>query len=183
MSLNAAALRLMAEKGLSAHDIVEIAEAIEAAKPRSTGAERQARYRQNKKARDVTRDVTRDASPLRDHAPNERDNLTPTRVEKPSPKGEVKKFPAPAGVTDEQWAAFRKQRKKALNDHSYALLCKKLVKLAEDGWPPGEMIDLAIERGWETVFAPRNFGNERPGEDPTTAAVRRIIGSEFSAHA
>jgi hypothetical protein len=68
-------------------------------------------------------------------------------------------FPPPLGVTAEQWQAFRKQRKKPINDRSYTLLCNKLVGLAEAGWPPGEMIDLAIERGWETVFEPRSQAN------------------------
>lgn len=71
-------------------------------------------------------------------------------------------FPPPDGVTDEQWAAFRKQRKKALNDRSYTLLVNKLIQLATEGHDPGLLIDLAIERGWETVFAPRTFGNEKP---------------------
>lgn len=58
MSLSAAAIRMMAEKGLSGMDIAEIAEANEPA--RSTGAVRQKRYRDSKKRneRDVTRDVT-----------------------------------------------------------------------------------------------------------------------------
>jgi hypothetical protein len=70
MSFNAASLKLMAEKGLSAHDIAEIAAAAEG--PRSAGAERQARYRERKRERDVTRDVTSDCNGF----PNERDNLT-----------------------------------------------------------------------------------------------------------
>lgn len=44
MSLTAAAIRLMAEKGLSANDIADIAEAMTPA--RSSNAERQARYRE-----------------------------------------------------------------------------------------------------------------------------------------
>lgn len=68
-------------------------------------------------------------------------------------------YPCPEGVSDEQWAAFRDQRKKKLNPRSYLLLCNKLIALAEDGWPPGEMIDLAIERGWETVFKPKDQPN------------------------
>jgi hypothetical protein len=69
VSLSAAAIRMMADKGLSGQDIADIAEANEPA--RSSGAVRQKRYRDNKRnERDVTRDVT--------PPPNERDNLTPT---------------------------------------------------------------------------------------------------------
>ena len=54
MSLSAAAIRTLADKGLSASDIADVAEANEPT--RSTAAIRQKRYRDNK--RDVTRDVT-----------------------------------------------------------------------------------------------------------------------------
>lgn len=54
MSLTASAIRMLAEKGLSALDIAEIAEANEP--KRTAGADRQKRYRDNK--RDVTRNVT-----------------------------------------------------------------------------------------------------------------------------
>jgi hypothetical protein len=66
-------------------------------------------------------------------------------------------YPPPEGVTEEQWEAFRKQRKKALNERSYALLSNKLAELSGQGHKPGALIDLAIERGWETVFPPRDF--------------------------
>jgi len=58
MNLNAAALRLMAEKGLTLSDVAEIVAANEA-KSDTTAAERQRRCRANKKGvshRDVTRD-------------------------------------------------------------------------------------------------------------------------------
>jgi hypothetical protein len=62
VSFNAASLKLMAEKGLSLDDVIEIAAAMEA---RSKAAERQSRYRHRKKARDVTDDdVTRDVTPV-----------------------------------------------------------------------------------------------------------------------
>lgn len=60
MSLNAATIRLMIAKGLSAEDIADIAESMEVtADNRSSAAKRQARYRNAKRnERDVTRDVT-----------------------------------------------------------------------------------------------------------------------------
>lgn len=64
MSLNAAALRIMQEKGLTLDDVVEIAAAMEVRKD-NTGAERQQRYRDRKS---VTRHVTRDEKPV---PPNE----------------------------------------------------------------------------------------------------------------
>lgn len=78
------------------------------------------------------------------------------------------KFAPPPNVSKDQWAAFRAQRKKPINERSYTLLCNKLLKLSEDGWPPGDMIDLAIERGWETVFAPRTQNHGHSASNVTS---------------
>jgi hypothetical protein len=110
--------------------------------------------------------------PVAESAPKPSVTVISSEAKASSPRA---RFCAPHGVSDEQWAAFRKQRKKPINERSYILLCNKLSKLAEDGWPPGDMIDLAIERGWETVFAPRTFANEQPHTAPTTAALQRIL--------
>jgi hypothetical protein len=174
-------------------EVLAAAWKAEIAQQEQTAQERRARDAERQRRHRESRDVTVTNAVSTDPSPNERDILTPTREGKTEPKGSSKSliveekrkavasclriaFPAPVGVTDEQWSAFRKQRKKALNDRSYVLLCNKLTELADAGWPPGEMIDLAIERGWETVFAPRNFGNERTDRDPTTVALERLIG-------
>jgi hypothetical protein len=88
-------------------------------------------------------------------------------------------WPIPNGVSAEQWDAFCRQRKKALNPRAYELLTGKLVALARDGWPPGDLIDLAIERGWETVFEPKDHRNgNRPATDPLTAAIEASRAAE-----
>lgn len=79
MSLTAAAIRLLAEKGLSALEIAEVAEAMQPT--RSPNAERQARYRENKKAKTAKRNVTRNVTP-----PNDIYSNPPVS---PSPNGEV----------------------------------------------------------------------------------------------
>ena len=71
-------------------------------------------------------------------------------------------MPPPAGVTAAQWAGFlehRKAKRQTLTHRAYELLCTKLTKFAEDGWPPGELIDDAVDRGWLTVFPPRTNPN------------------------
>lgn len=65
------------------------------------------------------------------------------------------RFPPPAGVSPEQWRSFCQQRRKALNDRAYKMLCDKLADLASAGQEPGKMVDAAIERGWETFWPPR----------------------------
>jgi hypothetical protein len=60
--MNTAALKKMAEFGLTIEQAIEVLEAIGAVE-RSSGAERQARYRQRRNAaRNVTGDVTGDVT-------------------------------------------------------------------------------------------------------------------------
>lgn len=78
MSLNAASLRILKDKGLSFDDVVELAEAMES---RSPAAVRQARHRDKK--RNVTRDVT---PPLNESiskppSPDISNEISPTPVE------------------------------------------------------------------------------------------------------
>jgi hypothetical protein len=85
LNLSAAALRLMAEKGLSLCDVAEIVAANETRDP--TNAQRQARHRA-KRAQSNGVTVT-GVTP--DIGSNDRDILTSHESKIPSPKGEVKK--------------------------------------------------------------------------------------------
>lgn len=66
MSLTAAAIRILADRGLSATDIADVAEAQSAAP--SSGAERQRRYRANKAEASLS-DVTSDVTPAPPNGP------------------------------------------------------------------------------------------------------------------
>jgi hypothetical protein len=158
-------------------EVLAAAWKAEIAKQEAAAAERRARdadrQRRHRESRDVTaghgdiEDAPLEVSP---HTPLPKTPVLSAPLNPPEILEEKREaiatclkvaFPPPAGVNDEQWAAFRGQRKKKLNPRSYLLLCNKLAKLAEDGWPPGDLIDLAIERGWETVFEPRDEGHGR----------------------
>lgn len=75
MSINAAALKLMRDKGLSLDDVVEIAEALEVRRD-PTAADRKQRQREREKAdRDMSqRDVTRDNKEKSPTPPKEKTN-------------------------------------------------------------------------------------------------------------
>lgn len=82
MSLTAAALRLLAAKGLTFDEIVAVAEANSEGPAKSSAATRQARYRARKQSERVTRDVTRDATQTVTDDVTNRNNVTPlARVE------------------------------------------------------------------------------------------------------
>jgi hypothetical protein len=208
MSLIATAVKHMMAAGMDADAICAAVADMEASiDTRSTAAQRQARYRErNKASQSVTQrnDVTINPSPLIPPLKAPPDPLKITPPISPHPvvedardpleilfdvvsviAGDVgKRLPAPVGVSRDQWKAFRKQRKKPLTDRAYLMICKKLSALAEDGWPPGEMIDLAIERGWETVFEPKEQGNGKstyrggPAPDPTLALLRAAMQAQ-----
>jgi hypothetical protein len=64
--MNAAALKMLADKGFSPQEMVEFAQLIESGPDRSKAAARQARYRQRQQenvTNDVTNDVTRNVTP------------------------------------------------------------------------------------------------------------------------
>jgi hypothetical protein len=65
MSLNAAAIQFLLDKGLTGDDLLALARALESEKKQSAAAKRQARYREknaDKKAEGVTSDVTSDVT-------------------------------------------------------------------------------------------------------------------------
>jgi len=89
MTITAAAVRLMAEKGLSAIDIAEIMEAM--APTRTVNAERQARYRERRKEARNDSNVTRNVTPPNDIYSNPPE-LSPSEAKASlAPKGKTRK--------------------------------------------------------------------------------------------
>jgi hypothetical protein len=171
MSFTAAALKLLADRGLTAHEIAEIAAANET--PVISAYEKRKAYDRQRKAEKRAENKSGGMSGGNppDPAPNEIDILTPTRETKTEPKGSSKSpvqreklaaigtclkaaYPAPMGVTEEVWIDFLqspKRCKAGMSKTAYAGICNNLTELAEHGFPPGEMLALAVERGWVTV--------------------------------
>jgi hypothetical protein len=190
--MSAASLaRRMADAGASAELIAIAIEEMEALElslnaRRIADRDRKRSQRERRKTANVTGQSEDSHGTVTDQVSlDKKDPQTPKELN-PSRVCEARaRFAPPDGVSDEQWAAFRKQRKKPINERSYALLTNKLQSLAEAGWPPGEMIDLAIERGWETVFEPRNdngrwkpLGRHQPadGLSSTARAALQVFG-------
>lgn len=152
MNFNAAALKLMADKGLTAHDIAEIALANEK-RADPTAAERKRRQRTKDKSQRV---VTRDSPP------NDKDILTPqVQVSEPSGSSpEPRPWALPLGVSLQVWTDFRANRKrkrlgetptawKAFNDDL------RRVSL-QTGIPPPKLIEMCAAKGWGGIYDPRN---------------------------
>ena len=100
-----------------------------------------------------------------------------------------KAFAAPDGVSDQVWSDFLnspKRRKAGMSDTAYAGILRNLRCLSEHGFPPGEMIALAVERGWTTVKLdwvqndrrPHTLGRNQPndGLSETARAAIAVFG-------
>lgn len=148
---------------------------------RAKNAERQARWKANNKpAGNVTNvnDVTSVTEADNPPSPDKETSPTPPKEINPSaPEGgdalprKAGGFRAPAGVTNDTWIAFCAQRKKPVTRIAYDRMLKTIGEAAEVGWPPGELFERAVERGYETIFTPtekRNVqhrpANDRPAE-------------------
>lgn len=86
----------------------------------------------------------------------------PTEARRPT---KADKFPPPDGVADQAWRDFLaspKRRKAGMTDTAYSAIVRNLKLCAEHGFPPGEAVVTAVERGWTTVKL-EWLENERDG--------------------
>lgn len=200
MSLTAAAIRLLAEKGLSALDIAELAEVLDTPKGRSSAAERQARYRARQKAQDscgdVTGDVTGDANNVTEAPlslpPNENNSNPPTHTPgTQTPARKADPFPMPVWCRDPQhWSdlkANRKAKKLANTATAHRQFVAAVERMATDEWPPGRLLEAIAAKGWGGAHDPRddrNPGNDRRNSQPAKQGTRTIaerVASRLSA--
>lgn len=168
MSFNVAMLEAMQAEGLDLDACIRV---LRAGEKRSdpTAAERKRRQRSRDKSR---RDVTRDP-------PND-NTLTP----RSEPKGSShNQFPPPDGVPESIWTDFLKspkRRKAGMNATAYAGITSNLKTLAEHGFPPGDMIALAVERGWVTVkleWVKNNDGQRHSSHSGKSAAAYAMLNA------
>jgi len=197
--LNAASIRMMAEKGLTALDIAEIAEAM-AVRGDRTAAERQQRRRDKAKAeRDASRDdVTRDENPSPDKSPPHPQKLTPNpcvrgararggyhrlpedwRPTRPLPPGtRAKADQWPPGALEDELAALHRWAANAGDAEGRGR--KRDWDKAWVNW---------IERRHDEHFRRTGSGSggggrhrARDGLSPTTRAADRVFGSADAGH-
>lgn len=98
-------------------------------------------------------DISPKESQKRDTEPS-REPVSPTVATQPTEKRARVQFLPPPGVDAQVWGDFLaspNRRKAGMSQTAYSGICNNLRKLAEHGFPPGEMIAMAVERGWKTV--------------------------------
>ncbi len=94
--------------------------------------------------------------------PTEAPTEVPTAKEEEEEEEKKKKeLELPDFINPETWKAFKDHRKKMrliMTPHAEKLIINKLIKFHEAGVDPNAELDRAIERGWRSVFLPKNEG-------------------------
>ena len=65
----------------------------------------------------------------------------------------------PADIPAEQWAGYVAMRRsigKPITPRARTVAISRLRKLAEDGWPPGDVLDNSTMNSWQGLFAPKD---------------------------
>jgi hypothetical protein len=180
MNLTAAALRLMAEKGLTLTDVAEIVAANET-KADPTAAERQRRCRANKKADASHRDVTRDPPIDNNHTPSNSPSEAKASL---APKGKATRLPA-----DWQPDPLTGETEAMVSAWSVGMLERELSKF-RDYWA-GASGRRASKHDWNAAFrnwlrnanewAPKNGTANRTSSGDRRSSLARAIdeGIEF----
>lgn len=185
MSLNAATIQVLIDKGLTAADILEVAQASER-KVDSTAAERQARYRERRK------ETKRNARNSNGVTPPIDNNHTPSDI---SPNGENHNkargaFPKPGWVEDDEvWQDFlsNRKRKRCPNTATaYKGFLDDIERLTKPEWPPWRLLQHAARKGWAGIYDPtddRKNENDRQRSQnsrPTTREIGERVASRFA---
>ena len=195
--MNVETMRLLVAKGLSAEDILEIAESMDAPRQRSAAAERQARYRARRKAEEeqadavtdgVTDNVTRDGNernapplsrPLSPQTP-----LTPTHTPGTQTPARVRAddFPCPDWCEPAVWRdlkANRRTKKLTNTPTAHKRFVEAIEAMADEHWPPGRLVEAIAAKGWGGPHDPRddrkpnNDNRKQPSSGSNTAALAR----------
>lgn len=192
MPVSADTLRLLMDAGLSGDELLRVVASIDAdtqPKPRSSAAERQARYRQRQKAESVTSDVTSDASqsvtevtPLARVEDNlQTKNSTEERKQDTRRNG-LADFKAVlrshlGDVRLEAFVAVRRAKRAAFTGHAADLF---LADAAAVSMSPADAADLCISQCWITV-KPHYLANRArtsTGPPKTQSDALRELGRE-----
>lgn len=210
MSVIASALKHMLAAGMPAEAIVAAVAAMEAEiaaapRPRTAGAIRTARWRENK-ASHASQSVTcddGDASVTPTPSLDKEKSPRPPKEINPNPVGETRDreaadpvlpvsvrlavaiatcqaiqrikppFALPSHIPSEPWADFvamRQRMRKPMTDRAKQLAVAELDKLADQGWPPGDVLNNSIMNSYQGLVPPKGRNNgqhrqNRPAND------------------
>jgi hypothetical protein len=154
-------LEQMQAEGLDLDACIRVLKAAER-KADPTNAERQARFRANKKAKAESNAVT--VTPVT--PPNERDILTPPEVsEAEASSPQPRPWALPVGVSLQVWNDFlsnRKRKRLGNTETAWKSFGDDLRRVSsQTGIPPPKLIEMCAAKGWGAIYDPRNDNDRR----------------------
>lgn len=168
MSLNAAMIQAMVDKGLSGQDIADIAKAGEARVDR-TAAERQARHRANKRVKRNAVTSRRDPLIEEDHNPGSEISSS-DETQNDCAIRDDDWIEIPDWIPPKPWNAFlemRRENRKWPTADAVELMVGKLDRWRLKGHDPTEILNTSTECNWTGLFEPKGRKNGH-ADRPTT---------------
>jgi hypothetical protein len=183
MSLNAALIQVLVEKGLSAQDILDIAKASEVKVDR-TAADRQARYRERKKGKRNAVTSRRDPPIERDHTPPD---ISPSG-ENQEDAGAIRDpdwIEIPDWVPAKPWNGYleMRRRKRAWpTANAVELIVTDLRQWRAKGHDPGAILNTSTVSNWTGIFEPKAPANGQHSHTakPTTRDIGERVAASFA---
>jgi hypothetical protein len=193
MSINAAAMRMLVDKGFTGEDLVALALCLEKAFPLDTTHEKRKAYDRQRKRDGRANSTGHSTGNPPDPAPNEIDNLTPTRgkTETNVSSKTAEPWALPVDVGRQVWTdllANRKRKRLGNTPTAWKAFLDDLNRVSiQTGIPPPQLIEQCTAKGWGAIYDPRDERNERStngmgrhqpndGLSQTTRAARDVFG-------
>lgn len=91
--------------------------------------------------------------------------VIPSEAKASSGKRAKKKFVLPSHIPAEPWQDFCDMRRrigKPMTLRAMELAVGRLDKLAEDGWPPGDVLNHCTLNSYQGIYPPKDQRNDRP---------------------
>lgn len=184
MSLNAAMIQALVDKGMSAQDILDIAKASEVKLDR-TAADRQARYRERKKGKRNAVTSRRDPPIDNIHTPGS--DISPDGENQNDGRVRDADWPdLPDWLPAKPWNAFLEMRRDKdawPTPGAVDLMLGKLDRWRAKGHDPGEVLNTSTISRWTGIFEPKAAPNVRqhPHSDkPTTREIGERVAASFA---
>jgi hypothetical protein len=176
MSVIAAALKHMLDGGMSREAMIaavaEMEAEMRAAAANDPVAEKRRAYDRARKAAKAAErksggnpvEITEiQDSPL-SLSPNENNSNPHTHTPEHKPRARKGGFVLPDKIPEAEWAAYvemRQRIRKPMTDHAKGLAVAELFKLAEAGWPPGDVLNHSTMNSYQGLFPPKDRKNDR----------------------
>lgn len=122
-------------------------------------------------------------SPKRGHSDTHTETQKETQL-KPKPAREKRALPdwLPEELWRD-WVEYRKGGKSRFTEKAEALSLRTLTKLRDAGHEPRRVIELAIERGWTGLFAPRDDAVSARGSPGKPAIAQQFSAKTYTGTA